>query len=81
MKEAISGWRGPLWGRREGTCGYMFHCSFSGQSRNRITFKEAILDIQRFECSFVSKLWSWDRLCLGNEAISLIGSLECLASS
>ena len=39
------------------------------------------MDAQRLKHSFVSNLWSWNSLFIGEEISSLIGLLEWLASS
>ena len=50
------------------------------KERNRIAFKNGSLAIQRLKHSFVSTLWGWNSLYIGEETSSLIGFLEWLAS-
>ena len=38
------------------------------------------MDVQKLKHSFVSNLWSWNKLYIGEEIFSLIGFLERLAS-
>ena len=40
-----------------------------------------MFDIQKLKNSFVCSLWSWARLYIGEERVSLIGFLELLASN
>lgn len=72
--EAIFSWRGSLWGRKEGSCGYLSLCIFWSvlKVRNSIVFRDEILDAQRLKCSFAHRL-SWNTNYLGNEATSFIG--------
>ena len=44
-------------------------------------FREGSIDVQRLKNFFVYNLWSWRRLYLGGEAITLLGFLEWLASN
>ena len=44
-------------------------------------FEDGILAVQRLKLSFVYNLWSWNRLYLDEEASSLVGFLEWLASN
>ena len=38
------------------------------------------MDVKKLKNSFVSNLWSWNSLYIGEEISSLIGFLEWLAS-
>ena len=51
------------------------------KERNRLVFRGGVLDIQKLKNSFVCNLWSWARLYIGEERVSLIGFLEWLASN
>ena len=43
-------------------------------------FRDGTVDVQKLKHSFVSNLWSWNSLYIGEEISSLIGFLEWLAS-
>ena len=52
------------------------------KGRNKLAFEGGGgLDIQKLKNSFVCNLWSWARLYIGEESLSLIGFLEWLAST
>ena len=51
------------------------------KERNRLTFGGGVLNIQNLKNFFVCNLWSWARLYIGEESLSLVGFLECLAST
>ena len=51
------------------------------KERNRITFRNGLLTVQRLKHSFVSTLWGWNSLYIDEEISSLIGFLEWLASN
>ena len=51
------------------------------KERNRIAFREGVLNVQKLENIFVCNLWSWAKLHVGEEAFSLIGFLEWMAST
>ena len=44
-------------------------------------FRDGTLAVQRLKHSFVSSLWSWNSLYIGEELSSLIGFLEWAASN
>ena len=50
------------------------------KERNCIAFRDGNLVVQRLKHSFVSNLWSWNSLYIGEEITSLAGFLEWLAS-
>ena len=51
------------------------------KERNRIAFREGVLNVQKLKNIFVCNLWSWAKLYVGEEAFSLIGFLEWMAST
>ena len=53
------------------------------KERNRLSFRErgGMLAVQKLKTSFVCNVWGWAKLYIGVELISLIGFLECLAST
>ena len=47
------------------------------KERNRLAFRGGrSLAIQKLKNSFVCNLWSWARVCIGEESLSLLGFLE-----
>ena len=74
-----------MWGRKGKRYGNSSRCVFFGtvwKGRNKLAFEGGggVLDIQKLKNSFVCNLWSWARLYIGEESLSLIGFLEWLAS-
>ena len=51
------------------------------KERNRIAFRGGSLAIQKLKNSFVCNLWSWARVYIGGESLSLLDFLEWLAST
>ena len=51
------------------------------KKRNRLAFRGGVLDIQKLNNYFVCNLWSWTRLYIGEESLSLLDFLEWLAST
>ena len=51
------------------------------KKRNRLAFRGSVLNIQYLKNFFVCNLWSWARLYISEESLSLIGFLEWLAST
>ena len=83
IKEALLGWKGSfVGGKRSMIWKSVFLCIFwtVWKERNRIAFKNGSLAVQRLKHSFVSTLWGWNSLYIGEETSSLIGFLEWLAS-
>ena len=84
MKEAITSWKGSFVGqKRKKAWRIVPLCIFWSvwKERNCIIFKDETLTVQRLKLNFVYNLWSWNRVYLGEEASSLIGFLEWLASN
>ena len=50
------------------------------KKRNHIAFRDRTMDVQKLKHSFVSNLWNWNSLYIGEESSSLIGFLEWLVS-
>ena len=50
------------------------------KKRNCLAFRNGSLAIQRLKHSFVSNLWDWNNMYIGEEISSLIGFLEWLMS-
>ena len=48
--------------------------------KNRISFKDGILAVQKLKCNFVYNLWSWNRIYLGDQATDAVDFMEWLAS-
>ena len=51
------------------------------KERNRVAFRGGSLAIQKLKNSFVYNLWSWARVYIGGESLSLLDFLEWLAST
>ena len=50
------------------------------KKRNCLAFRNGSLTVQRFKHYFVSNLWDWNNMYIGEDISSLIGFLEWLAS-
>ncbi|KAL6349758.1 hypothetical protein AAG906_001645 [Vitis piasezkii] len=77
-------WRGPFVGKKRKKIWKSIPlCIFwtVWKERNRLAFRGGELNIQKLKNSFVCSLWSWARLYIGKERMSLIGFLEWLASN
>ena len=48
--------------------------------RNRIAFRDGIVDVQKIKLSFVYNYWSWNNLYIDEDISSLIGFLEWVAA-
>ncbi|RVW82144.1 hypothetical protein CK203_052488 [Vitis vinifera] len=84
VKEVLTSWRGPFVGKKRKKIWKSIPlCIFwtVWKERNRLAFRGGVLDIQKLKNSFVCSLWSWARLYIGEERMSLIGFLEWLASN
>ena len=83
VKEVLASWRGSFVGKkRKKIWDAIPLCIFwtVWKERNRLAFRGGILNVQKLKNSFVCNLWSWAKLYVGEEAFSLIGFLEWLAS-
>ena len=84
VKEAITSWKGSFVGKkRKKDWKIVPLCIFwfAWKERNHIVFKDGTLAVQRLKLNFVYNMWSWNRVYLGEEASSVIGFLEWLASN
>ena len=83
VKETLLNWKGSFVGKKGSMIWKLIPlCIFLTvwKERNRIAFKNGSLAIQRLKHSFVSTLWGWNSLYIGEETSSLKGFLEWLAS-
>ena len=80
IKDALISWKGSFFGKK--IWKFVPLCIFwtIWKECNRITFRDGTVDVQKRKHSFVSNLWSWNSLYIGEEISSLIGFLEWLAS-
>ncbi|RVW45036.1 putative ribonuclease H protein [Vitis vinifera] len=79
VKEVLTSWRGPFVGKKRKKIWKSIPlCIFwtVWKERNRLAFRGGELNIQKLKNSFVCSLWSWARLYIGKERMSLIGFLE-----
>ena len=84
VKEVLTNWRGPFVGKkRKKVWKSIPLCIFwtVWKERNRLAFRGDVLNIQKLKNFFVCNLWSWIKLYLGEESLSLIGFLEWVAST
>ena len=84
VKEVLASWRGSFVGKkRKKIWDAIPLCIFwtVWKERNRLAFRGGILNVQKLKNSFVCNLWSWAKLYVGEEAFSLIGFLEWIAST
>ena len=84
VKGVLTSWRGPFVGKKRKKIWKSIPlCIFwtVWKERNRLAFRGGELNIQKLKNSFVCSLWSWARLYIGKERMSLIGFLEWLASN
>ena len=68
--------RDPLSEKSEESSGNLFPYVFFWRiwkERNRIAFRDGTLAVLRLKHSFVSSLWSWNSLYIGEKLSSLIG--------
>ena len=84
VNEVLTSWRGPFVGKKRKKIWksiplYIFWTVW--KERNILTFRGGVLDIQKLNNSFVCSLWSWARLYIREERLSLIGFLEWLVSN
>ncbi|RVX21022.1 hypothetical protein VitviT2T_011245 [Vitis vinifera] len=84
VKDVLVSWRGSFVGKKrkkiwEATPLCIFWTVW--KERNRIAFREGVLNVQKLKNIFVCNLWSWAKLYVGEEAFSLIGFLEWMAST
>ena len=82
VKDAIISWKGPFVGKKRRKFWKSVPlCIFwtIWKERNCIAFRDETLAVQRLKHSFVSSLWSWNSLHIGEEVSSLIGFLEWVA--
>ena len=83
IKEALVSWKGSFVGKKGSRIWKSVPlCIFwtVWKERNRIAFTNGSLAVQRLKHSFVSNLWGWNNMYIGEEICSLIGFLEWLAS-
>ena len=81
VKEVLTRWKDPFVGKKRKKIRKSIPlCIFwtVWKERNRLAFRGGVLDIQKLKNSFVCSLWSWTRLYIGEERLSLIGFLEWL---
>ena len=84
VKGVLTSWRGPFVGKKRKKIWKSIPlCIFwtVWKERNMLAFRGGELNIQKLKNSFVCSLWSWARLYIGKERMSLIGFLEWLASN
>ncbi|RVX20164.1 hypothetical protein CK203_004515 [Vitis vinifera] len=84
VKEALTSWRGSFVGKkRKQIWKFIPLCIFwtVWKERNRLAFRGGVVNVQRLKNSFVCNLWNWAKVYLGEEAFSLIGFLEWIAST
>ena len=84
IKDALINWKGSIVGKKRRNIWksvplYIFWTIW--KEHNCIAFRDGTVDVQKLKPSFVSNLWSWNSLYIGEEISSLIGFLEWLASS
>ena len=82
--EVLLSWRGSFVGKkRKKIWNSMPVCIFwtVWKERNRLAFRGSVLNIQYLKNFFVCNLWNWAKVYLGEEAFSLIGFLEWIAST
>ena len=82
--EVLLSWRGPFVGKkRKKIWNSIPLCIFwtVWKERNKLAFRGGSLDIQKFKIFFVSNLWCWARVYIGEETSSLLGFLEWLGST
>ena len=84
VKDVLVSWRGSFVGKKrkkiwEATPLCIFWTVW--KERNRIAFREGVLNVQKLKNIFVCNLWSWAKLYVGEEEFSLIGFLEWMAST
>ncbi|KAJ9702452.1 hypothetical protein PVL29_004269 [Vitis rotundifolia] len=83
VKEVLASWRGSFVGKkRKKIWDAIPLCIFwtVWKERNRLAFRGGVLNVQKLKNFFVCNLWSWAKLYVGEEAFSLIGFLEWIAS-
>ena len=84
VKTTLLGWNGGFVGKRRKKAWQMAPlCIFWSvwKERNRLAFRGGVVNVQRLKNSFVCNLWNWAKVYLGEEAFSLIGFLEWIAST
>ena len=84
VKEVLTSWRGPFVGKkRKKVWKSILLCIFwtLWKKRNRLAFRGGMLNIQKLKNFFACNLWSWVKLYLGEESLSLISFLEWVAST
>ncbi|RVW44612.1 Heat shock protein 90-5, chloroplastic [Vitis vinifera] len=84
VKEALTSWRGSFVGKKRKQIWKSIPlCIFwtVWKERNRLAFRGGVVNVQRLKNSFVCNLWNWAKVYLGEEAFSLIGFLEWIAST
>ena len=84
IKEVLFIWRGPFVGKKRKKIWKSIPlCIFwtVWKEMNRLAFRGGSLAIQKLKNSFVCNLWSWVRVYIGEESLSLIGFLEWLIST
>ena len=84
VKEMLFSWRGSFVGKtRKKIWNSIPLCIFwtVWKEMNRLAFRGGSLAIQKLKNSFVCNLWSWARVCIGEESSSLLGFLEWLAAT
>ena len=84
VKDILLSWKGSFVGKKRRMTWnsvplYIFWTVW--KERNRIAFRNETLATQRLKHSFVSNLWFWNSLHLGEVNTSLLGFLEWFASS
>ena len=83
VKDALINWKGSFVGKKRRKIWKSIPlCIFwmVWKERNHIAFRDGTVDVQKLKHSFVSNLWNWNSLYIGEEISSLIGFLEWLAS-
>ena len=84
VKEVLASWRGSFVGKkRKKIWDTIPLCIFwtVWKEMNKLAFRGGVLNIQKLKNFFVCNLWSWAKLYVGEEAVSLIGFLEWIAST
>ena len=84
VKEVLTSWKGSFVGKKRKQIWKSIPlCIFwtVWKERNRLAFRGSVVNVQRLKNSFVCNLWNWAKVYLGEEAFSLIGFLEWIAST